>query len=55
LNPHFDLSSLKTNSILVLVHTICDNCKNSVKKVGKLFKVKFMYLCKLCRSKVIRH
>lgn len=37
------------------MHTICDDCKRSVKEAGKLFKFKFLYLCKLCRKKIIRH
>lgn len=31
---------------------VCDGCKKSVKEVGKLFKVKFMMLCKSCRRKM---
>jgi hypothetical protein len=31
---------------------VCDNCKRPVKDVGKLFKVKFMMLCKSCRNKL---
>jgi hypothetical protein len=33
---------------------ICDNCKRSVKEAGKLFKVKFLMLCKTCRDKIRR-
>lgn len=31
---------------------ICDWCGKSVKTVGKLFKVKFLMLCKKCREKL---
>jgi ribosome-binding protein aMBF1 (putative translation factor) len=30
----------------------CDLCGKSVKKVGKLLKVKFLTLCKKCRAKL---
>ena len=30
----------------------CDNCKKSVKTVGKLIRVKYLYLCKACRKKL---
>lgn len=29
---------------------ICDLCKKSVKEVGKLYKVGYLYLCKNCRK-----
>lgn len=33
------------------MHTFCDNCKKSVKQVGKLFKTGYFWLCKECRKK----
>jgi len=30
----------------------CDNCKQGVKQVGKLFKFGFLTLCKACRAKL---
>lgn len=34
------------------MHTVCDHCSQPAKKVGKLFKVGYLYLCKNCRKKV---
>lgn len=33
---------------------ICDGCKKPVKKVGKLFKVGYLMLCKSCRKEYKR-
>ena len=32
----------------------CDDCKRSAKDAGKLLKVKFLMLCKVCRRRIKR-
>lgn len=41
---------------MVLIQTVCDKCKKSVKEVGRLTNVKWkginQKLCKFCRRKL---